>query len=241
MGQRSIVFRLPVTGYPRAVFETDYGYREGRLCVDGVLVVETSSREELAAGVQGRLPESDIEIRARLREAEGKEEELEVTAEGVAALREDRLVAPTSRSAWIHASQALAGSAFGFLASWLYLERARATGDPWPLKMATHMAAWHLLLVLTLFPASAWGQRVGIRAVQFVSLVFFAIHAGIAIANLASSGSIDPAGPWIALCNGLSGAFFLVATIYGNRAHRDMDPVAALLAGEPGPAAASRR
>ena len=36
-------------------------------------------------------------------------------------------------------------------------------------------------------------------------------------------------GPWIALFNALSGIFFFAAVVYGQRAHRDMDPLRALL------------
>jgi hypothetical protein len=89
--------------------------------------------------------------------------------------------------------------------------------------MGLHMAGWHLLLTLTLFPASVWGQRIGIRVVQAVSLVFFLIHAGIATANL------DMADPAIAVLNALSGLLFGAATLYGQRAHRDMDPIRALV------------
>ena len=74
---------------------------------------------------------------------------------------------------------------------------------------------------MALFPASVWGQRAGIRAVQVVSLVFFFIHAGIALAN---AGVSDPA---IAAFNAASGLLFGASTLVGQRAHRDMDPIRA--------------
>jgi hypothetical protein len=85
------------------------------------------------------------------------------------------------------------------------------------------------LLTLTLFPASVWGQQLGIRAVQLVSCVFFFIHVGIAVANGVAPDSLRDGS--IAMLNALSGLLFLVSVIYGQRAHRDMDPVAALQLG----------
>ena len=106
----------------------------------------------------------------------------------------------------------------------------------WALKMAYHTAAWHLLLTFTLFPASVWGQRLGIRSVQIVSLVFFCIHLGIAIANAFWRDAGSLVDVWIAFYNALSGVLFLASLIYGNRAHSDMDPVTALrVAPLPGP------
>jgi hypothetical protein len=61
--------------------------------------------------------------------------------------------------------------------------------------------------------------------VQFVSLVFFCIHASMAFANS------DLGDPGIAFFNAASGILFLASVVYGNRAHRDMDPIAALVAG----------
>ena len=65
---------------------------------------------------------------------------------------------------------------------------------------------------------------------QFVSLLFFFIHLGIALANLGPTGAGGHSGA-IAVFNALSGVFFLAAAVYGNRAYRDMDPVAAFRAG----------
>jgi hypothetical protein len=143
----------------------------------------------------------------------------------VAARREGRIWARPTRSAWTHAFIALAGSAAGFAASWFYLAKAHALHDEWAAKMGQHTAGWHLLLTFTLFPLSVWGQRPGIRAVQVASLVFFCIHAGMAIANS------DLGEPGIAFFNAASGLLFLASVFYGNRAHRDMDPIAALVAG----------
>jgi hypothetical protein len=130
---------------------------------------------------------------------------------------------PPSASAWLHASVALAGSALGLAASAFYVRRSQVLADPWAMKMAIHMAGWHLLLTLTLFPASVWGQRPGIRVVQSVSLIFFLIHAGIGIANLIGPGSSADGG-WIAALNGASGLAFLAAVFFGQRAHADMAP-----------------
>jgi hypothetical protein len=215
MAELRIAFRLPPR-FERALFVSDYGLRGGKLLVGGALVVDAPSREALCAGVTAARPESGpVTLRA-----DG--EEVRVFVDGVEATREDRLRAPISRSAWIHAALALSGSVFGLIASWLYLLRARAGADAWAMKMAVHMAAWHLFLVLTLFPASVWGQRLGIRAVQGASLVFFLIHAGIALANL---GAPSGDGPLIGLFNAASGVAFAIATVYGQRAHADMDPL----------------
>lgn len=120
------------------------------------------------------------------------------------------------RRTWIHASMALAASGFGFVASYLYLERSHADSDPWAMKMALHMAAWHLLLVLLLFPTSLLGRKIGARVVQGVSAVFFLIHAGIAAANT-NAASFAGVGLWIAVFNALSGIFFLGAVLYSDR------------------------
>ncbi len=154
---------------------------------------------------------------------------IEITVDGALAVPEDHLRAPIAGSAKIHAWIALLASFFGFVASYLYLGRAESFQDPWSLKMAMHMAGWHLLLTLTLFPASFWGQRLGIRVVQGVSLGFFFIHLGIAVANMWPQGGPSD-GPWIAVLNALSGLFFLAATVYGQKAHRDMNPLTALSA-----------
>jgi hypothetical protein len=209
-----VSFRLPIDGHPRAVFASDFGLRGGRLLVDGAVVLEAPSRAALDLGITARLGAARLTVRAIDDHA------VRVWVDGVEAPREDRLYAPTSRSAWAHASLALAGSLFGFSASWLYLARA----DPWSTKMALHMAAWHLLLTLTLFPASVWGQRIGIRAVQLAALVFFVIHVGIALAN--TTAPMDG----VAVLNAASGIAFLATVLYGQRAHRDMDPLRVLTA-----------
>jgi hypothetical protein len=219
LAERRIAFRLSVPGMPRAVFVTDYGLRQGRLLVNGAIVLDAPSREVLAAGVSATLPGTDrrVEVRARA-------DELLLSIDGVEARREEDLRAPTSRSAWIHGWIALAGSALGFMASYVYVLRARSQADPWSTQMAWHMAAWHLLLTLTLFPASVWGQRPGIRTVQAVSTLFFAIHVGLGLANLAAS-DLAREGPWVALLNMTSGLAFLAAILYGQRAFADMDPL----------------
>jgi len=230
VAELELAFRLPLDGWPRAVFESDLAYDGGRLVVDACTVVRANTREQLERGVRGTLPITGVDVAVRLAE-DGRSGGLQVWANGQPALREDALRARPTRSAWVHACLALAASAAGFTASYLYLVKAHLLESEWALKMANHMAGWHLLLTLTLFPASVWGQRVGIRAVQWVSLVFFGIHAGIAIANLGASDPTSPDDPWIALWNAVSGVCFLAAALYGFRAHRDMDPVAALCAG----------
>jgi hypothetical protein len=223
-GSLEIPFRLPVEGWPLAVFQSDYGYRDSVLTMDGVPLLR-ARRDALEQGVEGRLPGAEgAPLRMQLTEHDGVPI-IEVRAAGREAVREDRVWARPTLSAWVHAILALAGSAAGFAASYFYLVKAAEHQDAWALKMGQHTAAWHLLLTVTLFPASVWGQRIGIRAVQVVSLVFFLIHLGIALANS------DLADPLIALCNAASGVFFLASTVYGNRAHRDMDPVSALRAG----------
>jgi hypothetical protein len=221
MAEQRLAFRLPLPGLPRALFVTDYGLRGGQLLVDDVVVLDVRSSEELARGVS--TPLGGTKKRIAVHAVDGQ---LRLALDGIEVRPEEDLRAETSRSAWIHGFVALAGSAFGFIASYLYVLRAEALGDPWPMRMALHMAAWHLLLTLTLFPASVWGQRVGIRAVQAVSLLFFAIHVGIALSN-AGAAEVETSA-WIALLNAASGLAFLAAVIYGQRAHADMDPVRVL-------------
>jgi hypothetical protein len=217
MAEHKLAFRLPMPGLPHAVFVTDYGLRRGHLLVEGVVVLDAPSHDMLSRGVWAVLPGTDRRIAVQTLDGE-----VHLFLDGTEVRREEQLEAPTSRSAWIHGFIALGGSAFGFIASYLYVLRANALGDAWSMRMAWHMAAWHLLLTLTLFPASVWGQRIGIRAVQATSLVFFAIHLGIAISN--SGGEAAESGS-IAVLNALSGLAFLAAVVYGQRAHADMDPL----------------
>jgi hypothetical protein len=161
---------------------------------------------------------------------DGSIPDLCVLVAGRPAPREDRTRLSPSRSAWAHAFLALAASAAGFAASWLYLERSEVEQSVHAFKMAYHMAGWHLLLTFTLFPASVWGQRVGIRSVQVVSAVFFAIHACIALVNALDPAAMSTNDQWIAIWNAVSGIFFLAAVFYGNTAFRDMDPGRAFVA-----------
>lgn len=234
----SLTFRVPLPGWPRATFESDFAFEKSCVRLAGDTILRCASRQALELGVEGTLDSGD-KLAARLVNVEG-DPRVELClvrrdAEPEPALREDTIMAPPSRSAWIHAVIALLGSAAGFVAGYLYLLKALAI-DPanaqeaaWASKMAYHTAGWHLLLTLTLFPASVWGQRTGIRAVQFISLVFFCIHVGIAIANWSNPDSLHDAS--IAWLNAVSGMLFLASTIYGQRAHRDMDPVRALVDG----------
>jgi hypothetical protein len=216
-------YRLPVEGWPQALFQSDFGYGAATLAIDGAEILRAGSRAELEQGVAGALP-GGAPIAMQLVDRGGALA-VEVIVDGQPAPREDRIWAKPSRSAWIHAVLALLASAAGFAASFVYLRKAEALQSPWALKMGQHTAGWHLLLTFTLFPASVWGQRLGIRVVQLVSLVFFLIHAGIALAN----ANLDDT--WIGFFNALSGLFFLASILYGQRAHRDMDPIAALRQG----------
>lgn len=227
IGDLEIAFRLPLPGAPRAVFQSDYGYRGAALVVDGRAVIDARSREELEEGAGDHVARLGAHLRMQLVTTGGAPRVV-VEVNGVPAPRESDLHAPTSRSAWIHAIIALVGSAAGFAASYFYLRKSWDSNDPWANKMGLHTAGWHLLLTFTLFPLSVWGQRLGIRAVQAVSLLFFGIHVSIALANS------DLGDPFIALFNALSGIAFLASVIYGQRAYRDMDPLRAMPAIEPG-------
>jgi hypothetical protein len=210
MAELRVAFRLPDAR--RLVFVSDYGLRGGRVLDGDRVLIDAPSSAELERGA------SDATGVLTLRAT--NPDDVRLVFGGSEMPREDRVRAPITRSAWIHAFMAFGGSLFGFIASALYVRRAGLASDPWAMKMALHMAAWHLLLTLTLLPLSVFGQRVGIRVVQCTSLLFFCIHVGIAAAN--TGPAFD--GPWIALLNGASGIAFLAAAIYGSRAWRDMDP-----------------
>ncbi len=220
---------LPLPGWPRAVFESNYLYDGGRLLLNDEVIVDAADRGDLESGIRTQMPITHEPLDLQLTTTAGGATEIAINVDGRRARREDRLRARPAPSAWVHASLALAASGAGFIASYLYLLRSAEQESEWAMKMAYHMAGWHLLLTFTLFPISLWGGRAGIRLVQFVCMLFFFIHLGIALANFgAESGGHTGS---IALFNGLSGIFFLAAGIYGNRAHRDMDPVAALRQG----------
>lgn len=225
MNRLDIPFRLPVKGWPRAVFRTDHTYDGGELLIDGRTLLQVSDREALTAGCRTEFGDrGELEVVLHM---DGSVPDLKVFVGGEPAAREDRTRVRPSRSAWVHAFLALAASAAGFAASWLYLERSEVEQSAHAFKMAYHMAGWHLLLTFSLFPASVWGQRAGIRAVQAVSLVFFLIHAFIAAANVIEIRTMSTNDLWIATWNALSGVFFLAAVFYGNTAHRDMNPARA--------------
>jgi hypothetical protein len=224
-----VAFRLPITGWPRALFRTNFGYDGGTLVVDGQRALVATSHQALQRGVACTLAD-DTRVQVQLVKRDG-DDVLVVHAGDREAPRERDVHAPPSRSAWIHGCIGLGASLFGFLAGYLYLQKAGAVQSPWAMKMGYHTAAWHALLTVGLFPASVWGQRLGIRAVQLVSALFFCIHLGIAIANAFWPDAGSNSDAYIALLNALSGAGFLASVLYGNRAHRDMDPVAALRSG----------
>ena len=227
---QQIAFQLPLDGWPDAVFEGSFTWDGGTLLLDGKSVLRARSRADLERGVETLLLPGGRRLAMRLV-PEGQGVGVAVSVDGEAALRRDRLRARPTGSAWIHALLALGGSFAGFAASWLYLQRSELLHDEWALKMGNHMAGWHLLLTFTLFPASVWGGRIGIRVVQWVAALFFAIHVGIAIANFGAHDAADPLEGWIAFLNAASGALFLATALYGNRAWRDMDPVRALREG----------
>jgi len=224
-----LAFRLPLKNWPRAVFRSDYGYASSRLIVEGVVVARAGSRAELEHGISGYLPGSTALVTTRLLPERAAQ--VRVAVNGREALREDRVRARPTRSAWTHAGLALSASAAGFAASDLYLLKAAMLHTDWEVKMGQHMAGWHLLLTFTLFPASVWGQQVGIRAVQLVSALFFCVHVGIALANVGSAAVVTPYDAWIMVLNAASGILFLTSAIYGFRAYRDMNPVKALREG----------
>ncbi len=221
----TLTYRLPLPNWPKAQVESNFARSCGRVLVEGQEVLSFESQGALQVGATAMLEDHEL-----LLGLDSSGAGFLLSVDGLPAKEESKLSAPTSRSAWIHAWIALLASFFGFLASYLYLAKAEAQNDLWSLKMSIHMAGWHLLLTLTLFPASVWGQRFGIRAVQGVSVVFFLIHLGIALANLEDAARAAQ-GPGIALLNALSGLGFLASIIYGQRAHRDMDPLLALRAG----------
>ena len=225
MADLSIAYRLPVAGWPQAVFESDYQLAGGSLRVGAEAVAVAADRGALERGVTGVYDGHRIAVRLVM---DGHIPGVEVDVDGRMAPRESTLRPRPSRSAWTHALIALAASAAGFVASYLYLQKAWALDSAWSLKMANHMAGWHLLLTFTLFPASVWGRRLGIRSVQVTSALFFAIHLGIAIANFVNPDPIHAGSVWIAVWNAVSGACFLLAVVYGNVAWRDMDPARAL-------------
>lgn len=217
----SIAFRLPIRGRPRAVFETDYLYQGGRLLLDGACVLTVPSRAALERGASAASAAGVISVRLEARDGESR---VVVALDDVEATDERDVEVHATRSAFIHALLALGGSFGGFVASYLYLHKAALIHSAWALKMGQHTAGWHLLLTLTLFPGSIWGGRTGIRIVQCVCLLFFAIHLAIAVANLVGSDPTNPNDAGVAVFNALSGALFFAAALYGNRAHRDMEP-----------------
>lgn len=214
-------FVLPDRNLTRVCFESDYEFRSTRVRIAEREILELANPQELDRGTtltSVSLGGATLEVRRRM---DGAIPIIDIFLAGESATPEDELSAYTARAAWIHAFQALAASAAGFVASAIYLSKSQDSGSLHEFKMAYHMAAWHLLLTLTLFPASVWGGCFGIRFVQTTSALFFLIHAGIAAANLSTFNSPEAADPAIALWNAVSGFFFLVATIYGNRAHAE--------------------
>jgi hypothetical protein len=205
MAELRIDFVLPSPSPARAVFVTDYGLRGGRLFVGDEVVIDAPSREALARGVSTVLANTGerVEVRA------AGDFDVQVSIDGRDLLRAG--ADERRRAAWIHGVLALLASACGFAASWLYLVRARVALDAWAMKMAVHMAGWHLLLTLALFPAAVWGGRFGRHAVRATALLFFLIHVGIALSNGAARGEAHADA--IALLNALSGLFFLATLL----------------------------
>lgn len=189
--------------------------------VDGACILHVPSRTALEEGVSARFAEGLV--CARLA-TEGDTTKLHLSLDGVEAIDERDIELSATRSTWVHALLALGGSFAGFVASGLYLHKAALLHSAWATKMGQHTAGWHLLLTLTLLPGALWGGRIGIRVVQCVCFLFFAIHLAIAIANLGPSDPSNPNDAGVALFNALSGALFLAAGLVGQRAHREMDP-----------------
>lgn len=217
----AIPFRLPLSGRPRAVFETDYLYEGGRLLVGGACILQVASRSALEEGVSAHFSEGTI--CARLA-TDGGATKLHLLLDDVDAIDEREIELMATRSTWAHALLALGGSFAGFVASGLYLHKATVLHSAWAMKMGQHTAGWHLLLTLALLPGAVWGGRIGIRIVQCVCVLFFAIHLMIALANLGPSDPTNPNDLGVALFNALSGVLFFAAAVVGQRAHRDMDP-----------------
>jgi hypothetical protein len=219
MSQLVISFSASNSTLPRLRFVSDYSLNGAQIWAGNALLLRVATREELETGVCAFAAGVAHQIAVRATHPT----DVRVEVDGRPARRDDLHARPPSRSAWIHAWLALGGSMFGFIAGALYVVRSQASGDPWAMKMAWHMAVWHLLLTLTLFPASVWGQQLGIRVVQLTSVVFFAIHLGIALSNAASGTTLEQ-GMAIAAFNAVSAAVFLAAALWGFRAYRDMDP-----------------
>ncbi len=218
--------RLPLPDWPAVTVESAYGGGETMLRIEGRDVLCAQDRDDLRRGVSADL--DGRTLRMKLDE-DGAGGALHVEIDGIPAVDESSLSPRASRTAWRHALLVAAASLAGFIASYLYLERAYATDSVWSLKMAYHMAGWHLVLTLVLAPAVILFGRIGIRFVQGTAALFFAIHLGIAISNALDPASLHHGGA-IALWNAVSGLFFLAAVPYGNVAWRDMDPVLALKA-----------
>ena len=119
----AIRYRLPVDGWPEAVFEGNYSFQGGRLRLGDEIVLRAADQHELERGVQRALRPGGETIRMQLVQAGGSPY-VEIDVDGRHARRTDDLSAPTSRSAWIHAWIALCGSGAGFIASLLYLFKA---------------------------------------------------------------------------------------------------------------------
>lgn len=221
-----ILFRLPLSGWPRATFRGSYALDAGGLWIDGREVLTARSAEELRRGVSRQL--TGIGAMRLFVEERDAGPVLHLDVDGRPAPQQAALRAPTSRSAWIHGWIGLAASAAGFAAGYLYLQKAHMLESAWALKMGYHTAGWHALLTVTLLPASVMGQRAGIRGVQVVSVIFLFIHAGIALANGVWPDAGSSHDRWIAALNALSGVFFLASVLYGQRAYWDMDPSHAL-------------
>lgn len=214
-------FLLASLGWRRLTFASDYSLSFGVLEVDGQELLRARSQQQLLDGIDIAWPTANDVLRLRLIDI--KTRQLQLHHNGVLLPREKKVEVPPSRAVWMHAYLALWASFAGFVASYLYLKKAQILESVWALKMGYHTAGWHLLLTLTLFPASVWGQRPGIRLVQVVSAVFFAIHLGIGLANFGVNDPNNPNDFWIGLWNATSAVFFGLAVWWGNKAHADMD------------------
>lgn len=215
MADQVLLYLRPDGG--RIEVRTSYLYDGATVHWDGDQVLALADRAAFLAGAQVRVGADELSV--VLRDDGVRVPEPELVLNRAPLVRQDRARRATSGPVYLHSFLALFGSFAGFAASYLYLLRSENYDDPWALKMALHMGAWHLLLTLTLFPAALFGGRIGVRIAQLASLLFFAIHLGIGLANL-DAGTLLKDGWPIALLNAASGLFFALAVLSGQPAVR---------------------
>src|SRR5690242_17709737 len=97
-----VAFRLPLDGWPRALFRSDFGYGRARLQIEGEQVLRADSRDELERGIEGSWDANGAPLMMKLRDRGGVSV-VQVLVAGREAVREDKVWAKPTRSAWIHA------------------------------------------------------------------------------------------------------------------------------------------